>query len=317
MEVSKKQQKLYIGILAAIFCTMLWGSASPFIKLGYDFFEMDTSNVYNILLFAGVRFFGSGWLTLGLSWILTKQRPHFSRSLIKPTILMALSQTVLQYFLFYMGLTVVTGASGALLSSTNAFFAVILAAVVGVERLTVKKLVAVLLGLTGIVILNLGNNFEFAFRLNGELLVLLSAVVIASANLMIKHFGKTHEPVALTGWQFILGGAILSGLGLAGGGSLIWPGFAKSLVLFYLMVLSALAYGIWSLLLKRYPVSKVVVFQSLTPVFGALFSWMILGEDIWRWQMLVALLVIAAGIMLLNLKKPATASVPQLSQTDE
>lgn len=69
--------------------------------------------------------------------------------------------------------------------------------------------------------------------------------------------------------------------------------------------------------MKRYPVSKVVVFQSLTPVFGALFSWMILGEDIWRWQMLVALLVIAAGIMLLNLKKPATASVPQLSQTDE
>ena len=157
-------------IVIAIFCTMLWGSASSAIKLSYQAFNLDTSNAYNLLLFAGVRFFGAGWLTLLLSRLINHQTPHFHKSMILPSLGIAIMQTGLQYFLFYIGLAVVSSASSAILHASSPLSAVILAAAVGLEVLTGRKLFAILLGLVGIVILNVGSNFEFAFRWNGELL---------------------------------------------------------------------------------------------------------------------------------------------------
>lgn len=302
--MAEEQQKTSGGLLApvAILCTALWGSASPVIKVGYEYFQLDPSDVYGILLFAGARFFGSGFLTLILSRLVTGEKPRLYRGLIGPAITMALTQTAGQYFFFYMGLTIVTGASAALISSTGTFFAVIIAVIIGIEMINGRKIAGILLGMLGIVVLNLGTNFSFTFRWNGELFILLSAICYSLANIFVKLFGKKHEPIALTSYQFLIGGTLISLIGYLGGGRLIWPGFAKSLALFYLMLVSSVAYGLWNWLLKRHDVSKVVIFHTLTPVFGALFSWIILGENIWRWQTLVALLLVALGILLLNWK---------------
>ena len=43
------------AVLLAIFCNVLWGSAFPFIKLGYRLFAIDSSNTASIFCFAGVR----------------------------------------------------------------------------------------------------------------------------------------------------------------------------------------------------------------------------------------------------------------------
>ena len=44
------------AVLLAIFCNVLWGSAFPFIKLGYRLFSIDSGNTASIFCFAGVRF---------------------------------------------------------------------------------------------------------------------------------------------------------------------------------------------------------------------------------------------------------------------
>lgn len=49
-----KQDNLWI--LVAILCTMFWGSAAPTIKLGYIYFNLEPTDVYSILVFAGLRF---------------------------------------------------------------------------------------------------------------------------------------------------------------------------------------------------------------------------------------------------------------------
>ncbi|HHV42276.1 MAG TPA: DMT family transporter [Clostridiaceae bacterium] len=299
----KTNSKTNLWVLIAILCTALWGSASPAIKLGYDFFQLESTNVYGILLFAGIRFFGSGFLALILSRLITGKKPRLYKGLTVPIVALALTQTIAQYYFFYMALTIVTGSTAALISSTGTFFAVIFAVIIGIEVLTARKIIGILLGMLGIVVLNLGPDLELIFRWNGELFVLLSAGCYALANILVKRFSKDHEPIALTGYQFILGGAIISLIGYLGGGRLIWPGFGKSLILLHLMIVSSVAYGLWNMLLQRHDVSKVVIFHTLTPVFGALFSWIILAEDIWRWQILVAMLLIALGIMLINWKR--------------
>lgn len=44
------------AVIIAIFCNAMWGSAFPFIKLGYRLFAIDTADTASILCFAGVRF---------------------------------------------------------------------------------------------------------------------------------------------------------------------------------------------------------------------------------------------------------------------
>ncbi|HHU07669.1 MAG TPA: DMT family transporter [Clostridiaceae bacterium] len=298
-----------LWIPAAIICTMFWGSGAPTIKLGYTYFHLKSDDVFSILLFAGVRFFGAGWITLAISRLLMGKLPRYYMKMIKPTMVMALIQTVLQYFFFYLGLTIVSGAAGVLLSSTGTFFAVIIAVFIGMEAMTGRKFAGIIFGLIGVIVFNLSPDLELTFRWNGELFILLTAICYALHNVLVKHYSKEHEPVALTGFQFILGGVVLCLIGIAGGGSLIWPGFAKSLILLYLMFQVAVAYALWSLLLKRYDTSRVVIFNALTPIFGAVFSWLILGDDIWRWNTLVALLLVVLGISLINWKRKTVAPV--------
>ena len=51
-------------LLAAVTANLLWGSASPGIKLGYRFFDIASSDVMSQILFAGVRFTLAGLLTI-------------------------------------------------------------------------------------------------------------------------------------------------------------------------------------------------------------------------------------------------------------
>ena len=44
------------AVIIAILCNAMWGSAFPFIKLGYRLFAIDTADTASILCFAGVRF---------------------------------------------------------------------------------------------------------------------------------------------------------------------------------------------------------------------------------------------------------------------
>ena len=44
----------FVAYAAAVFCTLMWGTAFPFIKLGYSSFEIAESDIGSKLLFAGL-----------------------------------------------------------------------------------------------------------------------------------------------------------------------------------------------------------------------------------------------------------------------
>ena len=54
---------LGIGMLACL-CCLLWGSATPAIKIGYEWFGIGAGDVASRILFAGVRFILAGVLTV-------------------------------------------------------------------------------------------------------------------------------------------------------------------------------------------------------------------------------------------------------------
>ena len=66
-------QKWWVVLLLAILCTALWGSATPFIKLGYQHLQVDTTHIPSIFVFAGLRFFLAGLLTIVIYSIARKK----------------------------------------------------------------------------------------------------------------------------------------------------------------------------------------------------------------------------------------------------
>ncbi len=302
MTVTMKRIPLWI--LAALFCALLWGSASPGIKLGYAFFHLDTNRVANIILYAGLRFAGAGLITILLCPLFTKRRERYQTGILPAAVKLGLVQTVLQYLLFYLGLRVVSGAVGALLTSMNIFFTTLISTVLlRIEPPSPRKYLACLLGLLGLLVLNLQTGFHFAFRLDGEGFVLLAALANAAANLMIRAYGQRFNPMLLNGYQFLFSGLLMSLIGLVFGADLGRPNLAAWGLMLYLMLLSVLAYGIWALLLAKYPPSDVVIFHSAVPIFGSLFSWLMLGEAVFNLRFLLALALVAGGILLANLRR--------------
>lgn len=295
-----KQNKLFGLILPAVLCTALWGSAAPCIKLGYALFGIPAGDAFSQLVFAGWRFTLAGLITLLVAAALGRRPLLPNRSNIGAILSISLFQSMIQYVCYYIGLSHTTGTKGALLSGTQTFFAILFAHLfLADDKLTRPKAVGCILGFSGVVLLGLGGELG-AFSLLGDGLVLLSAVSAGMGALVSRVMTPGRDPILLTAWQLTFGGLFLLALGYAGHGSIgtvTLPGLA---LLAYMAALSAVAFTVWTALLKQWPVGKVSLFGFLIPVFGAVISAVCLSEKNWTVQGSCALLLVCAGIILAN-----------------
>ena len=202
--------------------------------------------------------------------------------------MISLFQSMLQYVCYYIGLAGTTGTKASVLSGTQTFFALLLAhALLENDRLARRKTLGCVLGFAG-------------FRLHGDGLILLSAVSAGAGALVSRIYTPGRDPMLLTGWQLALGGTFLGLLGRVGGGALGSVTAGGAALLGYMIVLSAAAFTIWTALLGRFPVGRVSLFGFLIPVFGAVFSALVLGENIMTVRNLLSLLLVSGGIALAN-----------------
>lgn len=310
----KAMRNPLVWVSLALFCCLLWGSAFAAIKTGYELFQVDTQNPFAIMVFAGSRFTLAGVLILLSSLVFTRQLPLPPRSEWPKVLLYAIVQTTLHYTLFYVALANSSGVKSAILNGSNAFFVVILAHFFFKDdRFNGKKLLAIVLGLAGIIILNLkGEGFDLNFTLLGEGFMLLASLCGAFGNIMTKRLGVRTKPTALAAWQLLIGGALLILIGFVLGGRLGEVQSSAWLLLLYLAALSATAFSVWALLLRFHPMSRIGIFQALIPLIGSLGAWLILGEAFWNLQNVVALILITSSIVIIN-RANATRDVHEKS----
>jgi drug/metabolite transporter (DMT)-like permease len=72
------------------------------------------------------------------------------------------------------------------------------------------------------------------------------------------------------------------------------------MLLFYLALLSSVAFALWTILLKYNRVGMVTIFNFLVPIFGAILSAIFLGESILEWKNVIALVLVCTGIFLVT-----------------
>nr|MBP3283568.1 DMT family transporter [Treponema sp.] len=311
-EINNKNKSFLSSILfvalAASFCSFLWGSATPCIKIGYALFSIAPTDTATVILFAGVRFFIAGILTAIVGSLMEKKFLFpASKGAWGKVFVLSMFQTVIQYFFFYGGLTKASGVTSALTISTNVFASLLIAVFVfRQEKLSALKVVGCVVGFSGVALVNAfgssGSDYHVSFL--GEGFIFLSSICYGFSGGFSKKFSKTENPVMLSGYQFIVGGFIMIVVGYLFGGR--FSGFTPKSVLLlgYLAFISACAYSLWGILLKYNDVSKVVIFGFLNPVFGVILSMIFLHE---RGQnaviVAISLVLVSIGIVVVNRKE--------------
>ena len=132
--------------------------------------------------------------------------------------------------------------------------------------------------------------------------MLIAALTFALGSVYSKIILKDMDALVLTGYYLAFGGVLLLLVGFLMGGRLGYI-TTKGVILFaYLVFISSAAFGIWTLLIKYNEVTKISIFNCLTPVFGTILSGIFLSEDILKLKNLVALLLVVVGIYIVNAK---------------
>lgn len=296
--------KRIVIVIGALLCCALWGSATPFIKMGYELI-LPHKDVSSTILFAGVRFLIAGILTVVIYSIARGKMLIPKKENWLKVAHVGLFQTVIQYLFFYIGLANTTGVKGTIASGSNAFFSLIIASIIyKQEKLSAKKLVACIVGFAGVVLINL-NGLDFNMNFFGDGFVIFSSIAYGFSSALMKKYTKSEDPVVISGYQFAMGGLFMTVVGLILGGKISITTGAAVGVMVYLSLLSAVAYAVWGLLLKFNTVSKITVFTFMIPVFGSSLSMILLNEagTVPVVNLVVTLVLIATGILMLNYKK--------------
>ena len=293
-----------VVMLLASFCCLLWGSAYPAIKQGYEMFEIGRHDVASQMVFAGVRFVAAASVLLLLAhvkgWGLGVKRENWAG-----VTGLGLSQTALQYVFFYIGLANATGTKSSIMNATGTFFSVLLAHFIyHDDRLSNRRVLGCLVGFAGVAAANYGPTLlQPDFTWAGEGSIVLAAFILSAASIYGKKLSQRLNAAVMTGWQMLIGGAALLIGGWLAGGRMADFTSASTALLAYMALLSALAFGIWSALLKHNPVGRVTIFNFLIPVFGVALSAIFLGEHVFAWKNGVALLLVCWGIWLVTAEK--------------
>jgi drug/metabolite transporter (DMT)-like permease len=297
--LSKMKSTTFLAIVACL----LWSTAFVGIKIGLEYTTP--------MQFAGTRFFLSGLMLLPLvaSWkkLWEDLRLHF------PVFLrIAFFQTVVLYTLFYQGINLVEGATTAIIIGSQPLFSALVAHwALKNDLLTLKKFRTIIIGIVGIVMVALEKGLNFSGdTLYGQLLgiglLVLANMASGYGNVLVSKQSELKiSAVGLSSVQLMMGGLGLFVISLLvepfNGFAFEWPYYAS---LFWLCLLSAAAFSLWFILLNRpgVKVSDLNIWKFIIPVFGAVFSWLLIPDELPTVLQISGMLFIGLSLVLYNLQ---------------
>ncbi len=304
-----KGQKFFthpLGIIvAALAATFLWGSAFPFIKLSYQALDIGTKDYFEQILFAGYRFLLASIMIFMFLYGL-KGTIRYQRGTAKRIVTVGLFQTFLQYIFFYIGMSYCSGVQGSIIAGTTTFFQILIAHFVfNNDRLSTRKVIGMLIGFTGVIIVNITHSSESAFTFMsifgiGELLLLLAMASGGLGNVLVKKYSGEVDILYLTAYQMLFGAICLLVIGGSQVGFLPFTfGINTIGMLLYLAALSAGGFVLWNYVMKYNPVGKVSMYLFFIPIFGVILSALLLRETL-HLSVLTSLALVVIGILVVN-----------------
>lgn len=296
----KPESKVMIGILLAVFATLIWAGNFIIARGVIDSIPPVTLAFYRWLT-ATVIIFPFAW-------------KHFVPQL-------ALIRNHLSFFL----LTAITGVSmfntfvyiaghystainlALIGTTTSPIMSVFLAALILKEKLSVSRIAGMSICVAGILILlsegKLSKLLSLSFS-RGDLWILAAALAFAVYNIMVRKKPVGMNPLNFLFATFLIGTILLIPfylveLGNKGG---FIPSIANLSVILYLgLGTSVIAFICWNAAIMRLGAGRTALFGNLIPVFSSIAAVFILHEKITVVH-IVSFGIVIAGLMVANLR---------------
>lgn len=213
----------------------------------------------------------------------------------------SLFAVVFNHLLFFSGLSMTTATNTSLLAVTIPIFAVIVGAILRIDKFTGRKLLGILLASCGVIYLIDPGKASFNSQTTqGNILIMLNclsyAVYIVISKKLIGYYGALKS----IAWIFLMATVInvpiglisLQSVALSDVSLVSWLALA-GVVIFP----TILAYYLNAWALARVEPSIVAVYTYLQPLVGFLFAVVFLGEQ-FSLRVVIAALLIFAGLFL-------------------
>jgi drug/metabolite transporter (DMT)-like permease len=283
-------------IFWAIIACLLWSTAYSTIKIGLQY---DSP-----LHFAGMRFLISGILILPFT---VKPSIYFSqlREHWRIVFWVTFLQALLNYILFYLGLDIVPGALGAIIVGSQPLVTAVVASMMdNSEKLTRRKIVTIICGITGVILISAGRQalkLGSSIEILGVLMIFCANIAVAISNVMVSLRSKGINPFVLSSSTLFIGGAIIYLL------SLVFEDIPKGpkpteywVTLLWLGFMAAAAFSIWFRLLQRphVKVSELNLWKFLIPVVGAILSWLLVPGENPEWLTIAGMIIISLSLIM-------------------
>lgn len=283
-------------IFWAIIACLLWSTAYAGIKLGLQY---DTP-----FRFAGLRFIIAGLMILPFT-VKPKIYLKMLRDHWKVVAWVTFLQMLVNYALFYHGLALVPGALGAVIVGSQPLVTAVVAAIMHKgDKLTRKKTLTIIFGISGVVLISAGRQaFKFgtAIELLGVLMILIANIGTATSNVVVSLKSNGLNPLVLSSASIFSGGVILYLLSIPFEGV---PHFSFPLeywlILLWLSFMAAAAFSLWFKLLQRpgVKVSELNLWKFIIPVVGAILSWLLVPNEKPEWITITGMVIISISLIM-------------------
>ncbi len=295
MKITKKIKTILLSLIVMA----LWGSLFPVVKIGYQAFSISGTDIPTILMFAGTRFVICGAM---LSAIAIFKKDKLDAPKIKSVVmilLIGLFSIVLHYAFTYIGLSSTDSSKTALIKQLGSLIYVCFAFLFFKnEKFNAFKIVGAIIGFLGIIAINYSTD-GISFSI-GDILIVGASVCTVVASILSKKTLESNSPFFVSGISQLSGGIALMLAAFIMGSDMLSFDLVSLGVFTYICTASMVAYVLWNYILRENDLSGMFIIKFAEPLFACLFGAILLGEDIFKWQYLIAFILISAGIILGN-----------------
>ncbi len=297
----KENFKAYLAWAAVCF---FWGTTYLAIRIGVESIPP--------ALFAGFRFLSAGLVflpfLLAKGYKLPRGRELLDNAIIGIALLSIANGTVVWAEQW------IPSSLAALIVATLPFFMVGMeAALPRGEKLNLKKVLGILVGFSGLVLLlwpDLQGSIDPNY-LKGILAMLIPPIAWGAGSIYSKYRNLKSHPFMGAAVQMMIAGAILIAVGGVNGefSRLHFNPRGFAAICYLLVFGSIIGYGSYIYALAKLPASIVSMYAYINPVIAVFLGWLILNERL-DWMVVAATTIIVAGVVLVKTAPQQKAPAP-------
>ena len=223
----------------------------------------------------------------------------------KKIIIAAFFGVGLNMLTFFKGLSYTTPISASVIMVTSPILVLIFASILLKEKLILRKIIGVVIGLIGAVILivyGTSSNDDAQNMMLGNLLVFINAASYAMYLVQVKKLIAKYNPIVFVKWLYLFGFLFVLPFGFAELSEVNWSLMPTSIyfkVGFVVLFTTCITYLFNLFALSKLKPTTVSVFIYVQPVIASIYA-LFVGSDSLNTVKIVATLLIFLGVFLVT-----------------